>query len=410
MEINQFSDIFTDPILALKGDYKKVHEILEDCVFVFDTNILLLAYTDRGGSVSIIRSVIEKLCSEEKLFFPKQVLKEFAKNRPDKLKEAIKEIGDYKSRIKIDKVPNHRKFLNEFEEYNKILNAYDDIRGKVNDYISLVKEFEKHLKDNFYTEPVLSLYKEYITEERIINNPIDIKEIKAEMKTRYQYKIPPGYKDGGKTDEGIGDYVIWKDILWLGKEKNKNVVFVTGDEKADWCIRIPESGMLPRFELSYEFKEYSGGCDFGLIQLGQLIDYLNKDNKNTENKLILIKNTTPGWQQNEIDWYFNDRYGNAVKNTWEKSGSYWFYLNDEGYISRDKLIEDSDGIRYVNERGEMIRNSINVVNGNEMYFDYSGVALKGGKITHDGYIYTIENGIVVGKENQPVFFNTKTNE
>ena len=48
------------------------------------------------------------------------------------------------------------------------------------------------------------------------------------------HHIPPGYKDAGKEDSGIGDLLIWHTILELGKVHKKSVIFVSGDEKPDW--------------------------------------------------------------------------------------------------------------------------------------------------------------------------------
>ena len=43
--------------------------------------------------------------------------------------------------------------------------------------------------------------------------------------------MPPGYKDGRKEDEGIGDFLIWKSLLKFGEEKKLDLAFVTGEEK-----------------------------------------------------------------------------------------------------------------------------------------------------------------------------------
>ena len=47
-----------------------------------------------------------------------------------------------------------------------------------------------------------------------------------------------------------------------------------------------------------------------------------------------------GWQEENGTWVYYDRSGNQVTNTWAKSGDNWFYLNDNGEMAVDTLIED----------------------------------------------------------------------
>jgi hypothetical protein len=57
------------------------------------------------------------------------------------------------------------------------------------------------------------------------------------MQWRTDNQVPPGYKDASKDDKGIGDFLIWKSILDLGKKKNRDLVhrFFKTDHKR----RIP---------------------------------------------------------------------------------------------------------------------------------------------------------------------------
>ena len=65
---------------------------------------------------------------------------------------------------------------------------------------------------------------------------------------RVMHKIPPGYKDASKDDGGVGDVLIWHSLIQLARDKNTAVVFVTGDEKADWMVRSGGNALYPRFE------------------------------------------------------------------------------------------------------------------------------------------------------------------
>jgi hypothetical protein len=69
------------------------------------------------------------------------------------------------------------------------------------------------------------------------------------MEYRYANEIPPGYQDSAKPDNGIGDLLIWFQIIEVGKSLNKNVIFVTGETKSDWCVRANKQGIFTRYEL-----------------------------------------------------------------------------------------------------------------------------------------------------------------
>ena len=76
----------------------------------------------------------------------------------------------------------------------------------------------------------------------------------------------------GWTDSGIGDYLIWKTILHLGETNKRSVIFVSGDEKADWQHGSGGSGFLPRYELQAEFRRISDGNDLYIIPLSRLLE------------------------------------------------------------------------------------------------------------------------------------------
>src|SRR5262249_48178151 len=76
--------------------------------------------------------------------------------------------------------------------------------------------------------------------------PSQAREVIAkELEYRIVHKIPPGYKDASKDDRGVGDLLIWMTILEIGAERQKPLLFVTGEEKADWQHRSDNRGVLP---------------------------------------------------------------------------------------------------------------------------------------------------------------------
>ena len=72
-----------------------------------------------------------------------------------------------------------------------------------------------------------------------------------------------------------------------------------------------------------------------------------------------------GWVEEDGQWFFYDRDGNRVENTWKKSGDNWYWLDSEegGAMAIDKLVEDGEDTYYVDSNGVMVRNTwVKVVN------------------------------------------------
>ena len=87
----------------------------------------------------------------------------------------------------------------------------------------------------------------------------DLSKIYSEGKTRYEKRIPPGYKDDKKEEpDKFGDLVIWKELIRFGKSASTPLIFVTDDAKEDWWWMEKEMILGPRPELRQEFKKETG--------------------------------------------------------------------------------------------------------------------------------------------------------
>jgi len=132
-----------------------------------------------------------------------------------------------------------------------------------------------------WNDPVNASYKDVFTQEMIIEPNVDKEATLKELLNRNRLSIPPGYKDSGKTDLGIGDLLIWKAILAIGEKNKRNIIFVSGDEKADWQHRTGGSGFLPRFELLDEYRRASGKV-FYIVPLSKLLELLSVETSYVE--------------------------------------------------------------------------------------------------------------------------------
>ena len=72
-----------------------------------------------------------------------------------------------------------------------------------------------------------------------------------------------------------------------------------------------------------------------------------------------------GWVEEDGQWFYYDKDGNRVEDTWKKSGENWYWLASEegGGMAVDTLVEDGDDTYYVDSNGVMVRNTwVKVVN------------------------------------------------
>lgn len=111
--------------------------------------------------------------------------------------------------------------------------------------------------------------------------------------------------------------------------------------------------------------------------------------------------------RNETGWSIGDNgqwcyfiNGERVRNVWRRSGNDRFFLGNEGYILKDRLIfEDGDKIYYVDHDGKMVTNEFKEINGKTYYFTEDGTAFMNGEFEKDGKRYYFENGILTKEEN-----------
>jgi hypothetical protein len=126
-------------------------------------------------------------------------------------------------------------------------------------------------------DPIVKMYKE-ILKERIVALPLqqeDRKELLKEWRWRSKNKVAPGYKDASKDDSGIGDFLVWKTLLYLGQRYKRPLAFVTGEQKSDWFARSSGQGVYPKPELLDEYRRASEGKSLRLMSLYELLSELN---------------------------------------------------------------------------------------------------------------------------------------
>lgn len=102
-----------------------------------------------------------------------------------------------------------------------------------------------------------------------------------------------------------------------------------------------------------------------------------------------------GWTEENGAMVYYDEDGDLLTDTWHKEGNDWFYLNENGQITKEQKIDDY----YLGTDGRMVRNAwVELTNDDDMdspespesywyYFDEDGKAVTSNWLKQDGKFY-----------------------
>ena len=259
--------LFDRKIPALK-------DVINKCIVVLDTNVLLLPYAGRKVNIVEVLGVYRKIKASNRLFIPAQVAREFNKNRPAKIADMHNALIQKIDNIKVPDIMYS--VLEKEKEYIELKDKIDKLEKQKKDINEAKQNLIRKIQEWTWNDPVSIEYGKIFTHDYIVEPDITDQQDEYNIcKERYELKIPPGYKDSSKPDGGIGDYLIWKTILKIGKENKKHLIFATGDEKADWQHRSNTHPLMPRYELFDEYWRHSEGNCFYICPLSRFLEHQN---------------------------------------------------------------------------------------------------------------------------------------
>lgn len=248
-----------------------IADVMKTCVVVLDANVLLLPYQFGANSLMEIDEKFRSLAKSGRLVVPGQALREFARHRQGKLADIMNQIETKKSQATRYGIGNHP-LLEALPNFKKALEIEKQINRLIAEYQKSLSGVVDDVRAWAWNDPVSVLYGELFNAGmKVLDPTFDEDNIREDLARRKTQRIPPGYKDTGKDDEGIGDILIWHTILEAGTLPPCDLVFVTGDQKSDWWQRSGGKPLYPRQELVDEFRRASGGKSFHLVSLSQLL-------------------------------------------------------------------------------------------------------------------------------------------
>ncbi|HEY9061437.1 MAG TPA: PIN domain-containing protein [Pseudobacteroides sp.] len=261
--------VFPNVKEAFTTEIKPLQQIKDNCNVVLDTNVLLMPYNIGKTSLEEIEKIYQNIISENRFFLPSQVVREFIRNRPTKLADIYKWLLDKKSKLRSmqeGKYPT----LEGIEGYGDMIQIEKEIDDLLQKYKKSIDMVVRHIRDLNWDDRVSIVYKRLFTPSTIYELKYKEEEIANELEKRKIHSIPPGYKDSAKADGGIGDLLVWKSVLEIGK--SNNVIFVSGDSKADWWYKRENEAIYPRYELIYEFMNYTSNNTIHIINFSTFLD------------------------------------------------------------------------------------------------------------------------------------------
>ncbi|HBC3807720.1 TPA: DUF4935 domain-containing protein [Vibrio alginolyticus] len=268
---NEFNkkDIYPSPKRAFSFFLEPVESIKAEALIVLDANVLLLPFTTDVKDVEAIKSVYTQLVQSDQIFLPAQAIREYLDNRASKLSN-INEVLQKKSNQSFNYVGAHP-LLSSLEQYQELMGLESPLKDAIKEYQDKIRETLSAVQTWGWNDPVSKMYHEVLS-ERVMDDDISKEDVEIDLKRRNALNIPPGYKDKSKEQNQAGDLLIWHELLQLAEARNQHVIFVSGDEKADWWHQSGKSPLYPRFELVDEFRERTNGKSFHIIKLSKLVE------------------------------------------------------------------------------------------------------------------------------------------
>jgi predicted nucleic acid-binding protein len=275
-DIFYLDTILPEPDKIFGFEYKSVNEIVDNCIFVFDTNVLFVPFDASKKNLSEIRRILLKLKKEGRLYLPARAAREFGNNRAKRLGDLFLKIRQAKENLntghfKIEDYP----LLQDNTSYKKVINNYEKIVDLINSSRKLLDSIESDILRWNWNDNVSKLYKEIFTTEIIKEVQKSKEGLIEDLKFRIEHKIAPGYKDSGKLDDGIGDLIIWQTAQEIARDENKDLILVSNDQKNDWFYKQDKKGLYPKYELFDEFRRTTNGKSIQIIDFPKFLEVLD---------------------------------------------------------------------------------------------------------------------------------------
>jgi len=263
-----------------KEDDKKLKEIWDTNLFVFDANILLNLYRYSDTTRNEFLRILDKIKS--RIWIPYRAAEEFLNNRLSVIDQQEKSYEET-----VNSINSLRSDLDNARQHPFVSKTTMVRANKVFD--SLCEELMKN--KGIHTGRI-SKDEIKISISLLFNNKVGLpydneklEKIIVDGEERYRQKIPPGYKDGTKSGDNevfsekcrkFGDLIVWQQIIDKSIESNLGVILVTDDKKEDWWEKFKGKTIGARPELIKEFRDRTSNT-FHMYQADRFLELASEN-------------------------------------------------------------------------------------------------------------------------------------
>ncbi|MEI5035730.1 PIN domain-containing protein [Streptomyces sp. S1A(2023)] len=233
---------------------------------VLDTNAILNLYRMKPSARKEYFQVLQKI--ESRVWVPRQVADEFHRNRISTVDSHLNSLNDKSDKV-VEAAESLKFALRDFFKLHSLADGRSsDYLQPLNEAVAEittsvwreVEEYDLKPSDLLSDDPVLKRLS-HIFEGKVGSGiPIDErKDATEEALRRGENETPPGYKDvKNRGEKGVGDYLIWREIIEYAKSTERDVLFVSTDMKEDWVRKQCGFSIGPRPELVREMRTSAG--------------------------------------------------------------------------------------------------------------------------------------------------------
>ena len=240
-------------------------EAMENKLIVFDTNVLLNFYYYDEWNLKCLKKFFHDISVY--IWEPMHIKREFENARENKINEIIRQFNKLGKFFEKEN-KSIQDFLKEFNRNRMIdvdfFRKYTvDFNCDIQQRYSMQKQFFEKCVERMgkYKDKKQDMLLEILNENVFSKVGESSKfNINKWLSDYEQFGNYPGKEDSKKDNNEYGDFLIWVEMQLRSKEVKKDIVFVTGDRKNDWC---DENGNCHDFLLD-KFKEKTGKTFFFL--------------------------------------------------------------------------------------------------------------------------------------------------
>jgi len=237
-------------------------EMWGNSLFVLDANVILNLYRYSPETREELLNILKKI--SDRLWVPHQAALEYHRNRISVIEQQAaaydsvqKLLGESRKKLENDlrslTGKGRHPFIDADRLLQRITTVFTEIEGEM-------KRLSQKHPDLIDSDPIRDTITTLL--EGKVGSPYPserISEIFKAGKTRYESKIPPGYRDAAKGNtRQYSDLVFWFQIIDQAKAAKRPIILVTDDRKDDWWLRFKGQTIGPRPELVNEIVSEAG--------------------------------------------------------------------------------------------------------------------------------------------------------